>query len=303
MEDPATNPAKLVEELDGNVDQDGPPREAIRRVNTHDPPSRQKSNSLDLSGSPKATFLMRRTSGASNIMDRGFVSRRIDTPEIREHLKHLGPSNLASRPRTTRFNTVKIKSGVPKASDSPLKGVETAPQNIISSQTTADGGVGEGLVQSAGKDAKDGVHALQVGYGTVERPLSSKGSNKGVQVGGESLKGIVGHARRKDSNSSAETTSTIRSLPQQESRTTALSHATRGARSGSITENVIETGGIKKVVLEPTSSSSDDGLNGSVSQTAGNAALQDDKAGKKKRRKKRKKANHSESSPLLDGDQ
>jgi metal transporter CNNM len=34
-----------------------------------------------------------------------------EDPEFKNHLKHLGPSNLASRPKQTRINTVKIKPG------------------------------------------------------------------------------------------------------------------------------------------------------------------------------------------------
>ena len=299
--DTASNTGKAEEELDGTAAQDSL-HNAVRRVSTQDVPPRQKANSLDMSGSPKATFLMRRTSGASNIMDRGMVSRRIDAPELREHLKHLGPSNLASRPRATRYNTVKIKAGGGTTSDSPLKDVQRAPQNVESNEASVDGGIGEGLVPSAGIDAKDGVHAVQVGYGTIERPKSSESpdtSNKGTQVRTESLQRPS--SARASSQSSFGSTSTIRSLPRQENRLSSLPHSAREARSGSITENVVETGGIKKVILEPTSSSSEEGQSPGAKQSDENMAVQGANGAKKKRRKKRKKTDHSESTPLLDG--
>ncbi|KFY63141.1 hypothetical protein V497_02107, partial [Pseudogymnoascus sp. VKM F-4516 (FW-969)] len=63
------------------------------------------------STSPKATFMIRRSSAAA---DGGSVTVRGNATDMREHLKHLGPSNVASRPKTTRYNTVKIKPGVVK---------------------------------------------------------------------------------------------------------------------------------------------------------------------------------------------
>lgn len=225
-------------------------------------------------------------------------------PEMREHLKHLGPSNLASRPRTTRYNTVKIKAGGTKVSDSPLNDVKTAPQNVASKGNTHDEGVGEGLLRAAGKNASDGVHAIQEGYGTIERPKSSDTpdtSNRGTQVIIEPYQRPT--AQRADSEISVATTSTITSLPKQENRSSAELHGTRSARSGSITENVIEVGGIKKVILETTSNGPEEGQAEEARQSDEGSAPQESTAGKKKRRKKRKRAEQGESAPLLDDHQ
>ena len=90
--------------------------------------------------------------------------------------KNLGPSNLASRPRTTRYNTVKIKPGGAGLSDAAHKQAQESrsePRHV-SASPAPQGGVGAGLLSSAGKDAKDGVIAVQAGYGTmgVSPPLS-----------------------------------------------------------------------------------------------------------------------------------
>ena len=300
--DAAKDTSKAEEEVDGTRSHDGPPHEALRRVATQEQLPRKKANSVDLSGSPKATFIMRRTSGASNLGDRGYVTRRVDTPEMREHLKHLGPSNLASRPRTTRYNTVKIKTGVFSTADSPLKDVKTPPKNIVSGNTADEGGIGEGLIQAGGKDAKDGVHAVQVGYGSIEHPKSLENADSSNEATFDqrvsSKKPALEHTV---SESSIRTTSTIGSLPKSEDRNAGTAVVTRSARSGSITENVVETGGIKKVILETTSSSSEEGQNAEGRHADENSVPQESRASKKKRRKKRKKAGQSESTPLLDG--
>ena len=232
--DTSNNTGKAEEELDGTAEHDVPPNGALRRVATQGPPQRQKANSVDLSSSPKAAFLLRRTSGGSNNVDHGYFPRRVDTPEMREHLKHLGPSNLASRPRTTRYNTVKIKAGGAKMSDSPLKDVMAAPQNVASKGNTHDEGEGEGLLRSAGKDASDGVHAIQAGYGTIERPKSSDTpdtSNKGTQLMIEPLQRPA--AQRADSEIAVAKVSTITSRTKLENRSSPEPHGTRSSRSGS----------------------------------------------------------------------
>ena len=286
------------EDVEGTLAHDATAHETIKRLASQESPSTKKA-SVDLSSSPKATFLMRRTSAASNMGDRGYV--RYDSPEVREHLKHLGPSNLASRPRTTRYNTVKIKTGHPIA-DSPLKDVKTPPQNILARNNTADGGIGEGLLQSAGKDAKDGAHALQVGYGSITRPKSAEaGDGHSESRQNQNDSSPKPQLKQRASASSTRTTSTVGSLPRQGERGSGPAIVTRSARSGSITENIIETGGIKKVILETTSSSSsDDGPNGKAGQADENAAPQEGRSSKKKKRKKRKKAGQGESTPLLE---
>jgi len=183
--------------------------------------------------------------------------------DMREHLKHLGPSNLASRPKTTRYNTVKIKPG------------NIAHRNSISEEpyrdnpsTAIQGGEGEGLLRSAGKEASDGVQAVQQHYGSFDHsslPRSPELSNKSVQANFDGPSETP--VSTKDSTSrpstgrvgSAENSSdTLGSLPSKEGSPGPLKR--RVARSGSITENIIDSGGVRKVVLETNSSSdADDG--------------------------------------------
>ena len=194
---------------------------------------------------------------------------RTNTAEIREHLKHLGPSNLASRPKTTRYNTVKIKPGTTTTQSNapaPANGTPrmSAPRRISESMSDYHGGIGEGLLSTAGKAASDGVQALKQ-YGSFGSPTGSPAdkrslnAHKAVQARPESLKSISdeeGRARSlqraasRDERSS-RSRSTVRSLP---SNARAL-HSRGPARSGSITENIIDVNGVRKIVLETMSSS------------------------------------------------
>jgi metal transporter CNNM len=204
------------------------------------------------------------------------IAVRGTVDDMREHLKHLGPSNLASRPKTTRYSTVKIKSGHPVRSDSRTEST-VLPDPIIEEPYHDDpapqGGEGEGLLKSAGKDASDGVQALQQGYGSFSQKSQdsrSRLSKNEIYVDGEARKSTLSVNKtrqsqspekrplsRHDSNDSGRSSDTLGSLNGSSSR------KKRGnARSGSITENIVEAGGIRKVVLETNSSSDDRDENG-----------------------------------------
>lgn len=290
-------------ESNGNTGSLG--HENIHQQPDQRPQQPRKAGSIDLSGSPKMTFLMRQASGTSHPINMEIV-RRGDTPEIREHLRHLGPSNLASRPRETRYNNVKIKRRLSAAvSDSPLKDIEIVSTPLFTSpRPSIDGSLGVGLVQSAGRDASDGVHAVQVGYGTIDRPDSGRSTDLSKTPSTATPK-----LKKQGSNESARTTGstrtddTVRSLPRIKHATT-MPSSSRTARSGSITENIVETGGFRKTVLETTSSSSEDGQTATTTTTEQDSApSEQDMATKKQRRRKKKKAETAETEPLLEGNE
>ena len=250
----------------------------VQRVKTLD--GSMKPKAVDQNGSPRQNSLpLRRRSSATDSK-----AHRYRAAEAREHLKHLGPSNLASRPKATRWNTVKIKPasalGAPgkRADDS---GHRTPSQPETSEPANnAQGDVGEVVVASGGKDASDGVQAFHLSYGslspTKSRPNTS--SSKGVQADTGDLTDVTnGHdaidGDRESSNQRGRDSthprgrdersrSTIRSLPKPNLSPTYLH--TGPARSGSITENIIDANGIRKVVLETTSSSSSEEGEGSA---------------------------------------
>ena len=275
------------------IDVDGEnkdPHQTMRRVSTTDGHT-TKPNGLnrDLGSSPRKVSVLRRSSSIQNASDRESSQKRSMTAEMREHLKHLGPSNLASRPRTTRYNTVKIKPGAAPSGEGARK-----PYDISETPSTS-----VDLINLAGKDAKDGVLAVQAGYGSIPSgsPPSPKNSRKGR---------LVAHAEeearrsRRSLNTSHSTLGSMHSgSPRPRSK--------RGtARSGSITENIIDAGGFKKTVLEMTSSSDDPEGSGGAPLKNGEsdgaadgkeAERQSGNGGRKKRRRRKKK--DGEEQPLL----
>jgi metal transporter CNNM len=310
-----------------------------------------KANGHDYSSSPRRSSprARRRSSGNSQVGELK-VPRRNNTGELREHLKHLGPSNLASRPKTTRWTSVKIKPG---------SGADMQPINIASGQKTPDrrvsesalschGGTSEGVMHSGGVNAKDGIQVLQQGYGATSlgsplgrRPNSS--ASRDIQTSPsrcQSPTPDTEHDRQNDSSSHKSnqrarsrtsqrprSESTIGSLPDRaRNGSKSPRYTSRGpARSGSITENVIDHNGIRKLVLEMTSSSSNeeeensgankgarlqDSLGGSpksgklrggeVEGLIGHDSTQPQK--KRKRRRKKNVQKKGESAPLLGDD-
>ena len=272
--------------------------------------------------------------------------KRKDTTELRKHLAHLGPSNVASRPKATRFNTVKIKPGISNNTDPtsatspvpPLLATKPTPARRISeSSPVYFGGIGEGLVENAGREASDGVLALHTGYGTVSggsptnyRPSSS---SKAIQAdSSDLLSGPNDSTNGRDpsrgrstgpkdngqaSLKSERSHSTIGSLDGHSRATSHVVKAKRniggGVRSGSITEQIIDHNGIRKVVLEMTSSSSsaeedNSGANkmgmshkssSRIRSSSEHAINGEGQHKKKKRRRKNHKGKGGETEPLL----
>jgi metal transporter CNNM len=283
---------------------------------------------------PAPTFLLRNKNGEVNPATPNEMFTKMGADEIRQHLKHLGPSNLASRPRQTRYQSVKIKApGVSPTrsgftdSDSGRRMSADHPQRqleVIGYQ----GGIGAGLLQSAGKDAKDGVHVLKTGYGTI-------GDHTTVHTNVTKL--VVPEVDNEHQARTSHPTSPFYTTPNRSKPSSVHSYETRPidhqkgpsrisgpARSGSITEQIIDVNGIRKVVLHATSSSGSSdteiptGISpaGSLRHAQGDAANDDDatqpnpsenedgpnsRGGKKKRRRRRKKPDgkDGEQQPLL----
>ncbi|KAF2124052.1 DUF21-domain-containing protein [Dothidotthia symphoricarpi CBS 119687] len=272
---------------------------------------------------PANLMLRRRSSGAKDIVS----PFRTDDTDILQHLKHLGPSNAANRPKTTRSKTVKIKPGhvVTPAPAIPATILENNQPPVVSQDSHApEGGVGEGLLASAGREASDGVHAI--GYGTMAQNddrVSWKSGKSGLKILEEpaspksapQANGSNAHDDDDEgSKQRSRSVSTIGSLHSRNSRSKTPPRKRHTARSGSITENIVDVNGVKKIVLETTSSSdSDDKMQGSQAdgsedQTPSdaestNAGTKADGKKKRKKRGKKKRGNaggdSSETQPLL----
>ncbi|CAF9907019.1 MAG: hypothetical protein HETSPECPRED_007020 [Heterodermia speciosa] len=252
--DPSSNIGDEQEDLIDLSEDQKSAHPALRRLATNDG-SAAKAN-----GNSNPTI--RRTSSVAS------VTQRDGPKKSKDHAHNLGPSNLASRPRTTRYNTVKIKPGGGGLSDAASRAqASNFEPRRLSASAAPRGGVGEGLLNSAGLDAKDGVMAVQAGYGTMgETPPKSKGRDSAPGNINELSPNRTRESRDRTTSTEprgrdSSQSSTVGSMRSLGSR----SKSKRGvARSGSLSENVVHAGGIKKTVLETTSSSDDvDGSGGS----------------------------------------
>lgn len=212
-----------------------------------------------------------------------WVTQRGATDEIREHLKHLGPSNLASRPRHTRYQSVKIK----RASGSPTRSGQTDADSALSTSGSGHrrasslglpGGIGAGLLQSGGLDARDGAHALRLGYDTMSHHPATDTATQTKDVSGISIPEPVREEQDEYGRSagSSAAISIWSSDSRSQDRLKPSSYHHQGpARSGSITEQVVDVNGIRKVVLHTTSTSSSDDENGAKFPVRQDGAIHD----------------------------
>ncbi|KAL8724700.1 MAG: hypothetical protein Q9181_006708, partial [Wetmoreana brouardii] len=272
--EPESNIAQADENLIDLNDDSKPQHKAVHRTQTHDQTNGVAPDSAPASRRDSA---LRRTSSIASVTKDGQPK-----PANKDQFRNLGPSNLASRPRQTRYNTVKIKPGGGSLAENLAKVSNDAvasgsPLAVSTASPAPHGGVGTGLLNSAGKDASDGVLAVQQGYGTMGGNSPPKSSSDGKNSSGGPSPASQAHpaatipeepAQRQRSksssqhNSNSDSESTIGSLQRRSAsgpNSVSPSQRRGTARSGSITENVIDIGGVRKVVLETTSSSEEAG--------------------------------------------
>lgn len=311
--------------------------------------------------SPKGTtFTMRRwSSGDSKPISRE-VQLKSNTAEARQHLRHLGPSNAANKPKSTRISAVKIKTPGLDANgtngksggDSVAFGIEPRSQSVSEIPSSFRGGMGEGLLSGAGRDASDGVLALQQGYGTISKPAATP-DDESIQAVGPPTDAATDATTDAATNAAtnvegqagvpAITESSVKSkeikeespkdtvenptaradkiIPESSKQTPdggTSPKSTDGsrspyrhhgaARSGSITENLVDVGGVKKIVLDMHSSDDAEGTSGNGldqskdlndDQQPGSSTAGDKKKKRKKRGKKGKSKGDGENEPLL----
>lgn len=131
------------------------------------------------------SMLRRKSSGSGSAGMRSVQLAR--NPELRQQFKNLGPSNLASRPKQTRVNTIRIKPGLTSTTIHEHHAASFKDSTIAEpSATKAQNGVGAGTV-TPGLSASDGAQALtlaQNGYGTLDKGVPYTGDSSGGNIGG-----------------------------------------------------------------------------------------------------------------------
>ncbi|EMR63590.1 putative duf21 and cbs domain protein [Eutypa lata UCREL1] len=192
------------------------------------------------------------------------VSVKANFEDMREHLKHLGPSNPASNPKSTRVSAVKIKPGAGHTTDQRRS--DSVATGINAEELEGDADERTTLLRSQ-PSQEDGHQD----YGS--RTLNDDGEIT-IKVDQE-------HAKNGSTEESSPTDSITSNL--------GVPRRSRGhARSGSITENVVEAGGVRKVVLKLTNPSGHDQerLVAETTSIAQDSQTQDDSEDNKRRKKK-----------------
>lgn len=254
-------PSKIVEPLTG---AGSTVPEATHLMNERDP--------------KQTTFMMRRSSaGVDGQMVNTNIPVRANLEELRQHLKHLGPSNPAINPKSTRSTTVKIKPGI-AGHLSQARAASIADSSAVA-ETPYEDDETTSLLRPQQSTAKDGIQALTQSYGGVSPvtaqlispaesavtavPINNVDNSDGSQ---DTVDRSTQTPPRQQQNAATETARSLsgaRSSGSTDSvasmRDSGLLPPRRGiVRSGSITENIIETRGVRKVVLETNSSNDEE---------------------------------------------
>jgi metal transporter CNNM len=138
-----------------------------------------RSRTASFGNAHGTTFMMRRKSSnasESRVEAMRAVPVRSNTQGLIGKLSHLGPSNMASKPKPTKYTSVKIKPGVGTIPEGqPTTTGVDHPEQHEQNHTAAgqhanlvSGAEGAGLLKGAGHDASSGVvSVIQAGYGTM----------------------------------------------------------------------------------------------------------------------------------------
>ncbi|KAI0969535.1 hypothetical protein F4678DRAFT_439101 [Xylaria arbuscula] len=237
-----------------------------------------RSEGSILSQSPMTTtLLLRRTSADQNGKTvHTTVPVKTNLEDMRDHFKNLGPSNPASNPKSTRVSAVKIKPGPTNASTVlPISG----SIDVI----REDGGVDErtSLLRPQ-VVAKDGIQALQ--HSQYGSPSSAKGDIQKptvVTVDDSQLPGKENGIPLARRSTSSEGSTSLTEGGETEPIVRRRGHV----RTGSITENIVASGGVRKVVLEANSSSESEDYG---NRTPGSPSDGDKSSANKKKKNRRK---------------
>jgi metal transporter CNNM len=264
--------ARLQRQNSGNTGTSKLNEVVVKAPDVLEPEPRKRPGSVSaaseahiLSTSPRpdnpraATLMMRRSSaGIDGQLSHTTVPVRTNFEEMKQHLKHLGPSNPAMNPKGTKSTTVKIKPGVPHTHPHTPR-VGSTIGEVYMAPSREDDETTSLLSRVNGKDGIQALanQALHEQYGSISQDATKPQSPSPMENGddqkdqGTQTTRVIQPVVAADISPTSETTS----LP---SDLTVPPPKRSYVRSGSITENVVETRGIRKVVLETTSSNEDD---------------------------------------------
>lgn len=228
-----------------------------------------RKSSAGLGSPPQPTFYLRksRTYDSSEGLDQ-LVIKRGATPEIRQQLKHLGPSNLASRPRQTRYNAVKIKPGNSSPTRSSL---ENQPPRRRASESAHLHGQDDDDDQPKQKPPYPGVGDISTNSTPTARPSIEK-VNNGTSAQKDLLEldfPSESHSILDDSHEHHPSSSSNRETSPHTAHSLTPPLLPHGpTRSGSITEQIVDSHGVRKIILQTSSPSPSDDEHSSNTNSA-----------------------------------
>lgn len=272
VKDAAVKDGKLIN-LDENEDEEGQHLQKSRTASL----SGNTESPMILSSSPRTTLLMRRSStGQDGKLVRTTVPVKANYEQMRGHLKHLGPSNPASNPKSTKVTSVKIKPG---------GGSQTRSGSVATDapETHADtNGVNERTSLLRPPPNGNESHRQSYTAPTQTAEPSTPGTPKILITSRSDGQDDEPSAQIKTVGSNASLAGSSKSIVSPTINVAGMSVAERQrvkrgyVRSGSITEIEVNTGGIRKFVLEATSSGDDETVDSNnTSPTAPSQTLED----------------------------
>lgn len=210
-------------------------------LNNHNNPN---TNATSASGTNVPQSPLITATDSNNANGTGDAARKssMQVPlDVMAHLKHLGPSNLASNPKKTMSKTIKIKNG------SVDEGVVKPSTRLNRSGSTA-----------SNRSMRPGSR----GYGALGD--GGLGDNAGDQPPLIALNESPSNLHTADNHSHSRSHSRHGSGVQS-ADSEAVAVMRRVARSGSLVEKKKTSGGVPKTVIE-TTSSEEDGVNEAVEE-------------------------------------
>lgn len=273
VKDAAVKDGKLID-LGEDNDEDQP----LQKSRTASISGRNPDSTPILSSSPRTTLLMRRSStGQDGKLVRTTVPVKANYEQMKGHLKHLGPSNPASNPKSTKYSNVKIKPGggnqirqgsVATESQEPQSDI-----NGVNERTSLLGPSSNGHGSSQAPKSYAAAAQTPAPTNTQTPTLvvtpSAEAADNDTSV---KLKAV-------DSNTSlaGSSKSIVPSLDGNVISAAERQRVKRGnVRSGSITEFEVNSGGVRKFVLEATSSGEEEGSESNkTSPTSSSQKLED----------------------------
>ncbi|KAF8420216.1 hypothetical protein EV426DRAFT_537843 [Tirmania nivea] len=204
--------------------------------NSHGNPSANNTTTSN-SHAPPSPLIAAIDSNDANVT--GDATRRTSIQQIpldvMAHLKHLGPSNLASNPKKTMSKTIKIKSGsVDEGGMKPSTRLNRS-DSTASNRSMRPGSRGYGALVSAGGGFGDNADD--------QPPLITLNESPGNAHAVENHSHTHSHSRHGSDVQSGDAES--------------VAGIKRVARSGSLVEKKKTSGGVPKTVIETTSSEED----------------------------------------------